>query len=319
MINNNTKLEVVIPIVKVDVPTFRNNLPYLLKYLPVKRVVLIGAKEIEPLINDLDNVEFQDENSIIPDLTLNKIKQIKKDISGTDRRSGWYYQQFLKMAYSFVCSDDYYLIWDSDTIPIKQMSFFDKDSGKPFLDYRDYVKYDECFFVTQNLLFPNEYLKKTLKWSFICEHLLVNSSIMRSLLKDLTNKGAAGKTTFYENVMHIIPRNLINLSGFSEFETYAAYVLKEYPDSHILRKWNNLRNAGIYIGHDLSESHTKWIAECYDVISVEDFNPQWTICKLFLRIDSKHRISFKRFSRYIQFFYNFIYDIRFKVRNIIKK
>ena len=267
------KLDIVIPIVKVDVPTFRNNLPFLLKYLPVKRIILIGAKEIEPLIRDLEDVYFQDENAIIPNLTLNKVKQIKKDLSGTDRRSGWYYQQFLKMAYAFVCSDDYYLIWDSDTIPIKQMSFFDKDSGKPFLDYRDYVKYDECFFVTQNLLFPNEYLKKTLKWSFICEHLLVDSSIMRNLLNDLTNEGTAGKMTFYENIMHVIPRNVINLSGFSEFETYAAYVLKEYPNSYILRRWNNLRNAGIYIGHDISELHTKWIAECYDVISVEDFNP----------------------------------------------
>lgn len=319
MTNNDYKLDLVIPIVKVDVPTFRNNLPHLLKFLPVKRIVLIGAKEIEPLVCDLNIVEFQDEDLVVPGLSLSKIKQIKKSISGTDRRSGWYYQQFIKMAYALVCTDEYYLIWDADTIPIKPISFFDSETGKPYLDYRDYVKYDECFFVTQNLLFPNEYLKKTVYWSFICEHLLVNTSIMRKLLSDLATKGAAGKNSFFENVMYIIPRNLINLSGFSEFETYAAYVLKEYPDTHVLRKWNNLRNAGIYIGHDISESNTKWISECYDVISVEDFNPQWSICKLFLKIDSKHNIRFSAFSKYIQFCYNLIYDIRFKVRNIVKK
>lgn len=312
------KLDVVIPIVKGDIPTFINNLPYIWKHLPVKRIILIGSKSIKPLIADLNGVEFQDEDNINEGMSLKTIKDIKKKISGRDQRSGWYFQQFLKMAYANICNDDYYLIWDSDTIPLKDIDFFD-DSGKPYLDYRNYVKYDECFFETQNILFPKEYLKKTVDWSFICEHLLVNVNIMRSLLDNLTKNGSAGKTTFFENIMFIIPKSLINLSGFSEFETYAAYVLKNYPGMYTLRPWKNLRNAGIYIGHSITESNTKWIAESYDVISVEDFNPQWHICKLLLKLDPNHKLRFKTVSKIIQSCYSIIYDIRFKVRNIVKK
>lgn len=315
---NNIRLDIVIPIVKVDLPTFRNNLPYIQKYLPVKRIVLIGTKEIGDLIEGLDGVSFFDEDTVIPGLTLNRIKQVKKDVSGTERRSGWYYQQFLKMAYAEVCKDEYYLIWDSDTIPIKKIVFFDQN-GKPYLDYREHVKYDDCFFRTQDLLFPNKFLHKELESSFICEHLLVNVRIMRELLHELQNNASTKKGEFYENILYLIPRDIINLSGFSEFETYAAYVLKKYPESHTLRYWRNLRNAGIYIGNDINDDNIKWISPLFDVISIEDFNPQWTICKLLLNIDKNHKIDFLHVYNSLQWFYNLIYDFRFRIRNVIKK
>ncbi len=315
---NNKKLDIIIPIVKVDIPTFRGNLPYILNNLPVKRIILIGAKEIELLVNDLKEVHFINEDNIIPGLTLNKIKEIKKDISGTERRSGWYFQQFIKMAYAQICNDEYYLVWDSDTIPIKKIVFFDRD-GKPYLDYREHVKYDECFFRTQKVLMTNKKLNRTTDNSFICEHLLVNVHIMRNLLHDLEIFGTAQKHTFFENIMYSISKDLINLSGFSEFETYASYVMNEYPNTHILRYWRNLRNAGIYIGKNLSKSNVKWLSESFDVISVEDFNPQWFICKFIAWIDSKHKVQFSTVYKIIQPIYNVVYNLRFKVRNIVNK
>lgn len=51
-------------------------------------------------------------------------------------------------------------------------------------------------FRTQDLLFPDKYLHKQLKDSFICEHLLVNVTIMNELLDDLAANGAAGNDTF---------------------------------------------------------------------------------------------------------------------------
>lgn len=312
------KLDVIIPIVKVDIPTFRGNLPYILKNLPVKRIILIGAKEVELLVNDLEEVYFINEDNIIPGLTLNKIKEIKKDISGTERRSGWYFQQFIKMAYAQICNDEYYLVWDSDTIPIKKIVFFDRN-GKPYLDYREHVKYDECFFRTQKVLMTNKKLNRTTDNSFICEHLLVNVHIMRNLLHDLEIFGTAQKKTFFENIMYSISKDLINLSGFSEFETYASYVMNEYSDTHILRYWKNLRNAGIYIGRNLSKSNVNWLSKSFEVISIEDFNPQWLICKLISWIDPNHKVQFSTIYRIIQPIYNITYNLRFKVRNFVNK
>lgn len=311
-------LDVVIPIVGADIDTFKNSLPFIKRYLPVKNIILIGAYDVEEKVADLKGVTYVNEDELVPGLNLPSIKKIKKYISGTERRSGWYFQQFLKMGYARICKDDYYLIWDADTIPIKNIDFFD-ESGKPYLDYREYVKYDECFFRTQDLLFPDKYLHKQLKDSFICEHLLVNVTIMNELLDDLAANGAAGNDTFFENVMYVIPKDIINLSGFSEFETYAAYVLKKHGDTHTLRYWRNLRNAGIYIGRNTTEENVNWLSQMFDVISVEDFNPQWFVCKVFLAIDKKHRIPFRIVYGIVQAMYKVIYDLRFKVRNILKK
>src|SRR5574344_407599 len=189
-------LNIVIPIIKEDLFTFQKSYPFIKKYLPENKVTLIGPNIIEPYIKDMVNVEFLDENRLIQGMSLETIKKILKKRSGSYKRAGWYFQQFLKMAYAMVCKDEYYLIWDADTIPIAHIDFFE-DTGKPYLDYRDYVKYDECFFETQNILFPNLYLKKVTKDSFICEHLLVNTRIMRELLDELAKKGTAGKDTFF--------------------------------------------------------------------------------------------------------------------------
>lgn len=315
MTNNDYKLDLVIPIVKVDIPTFRNNLPHLLKFLPVKRIVLIGAKEIEPLVCDLNIVEFQDEDLVVPGLSLSKIKQIKKSISGTDRRSGWYYQQFIKMAYALVCTDEYYLIWDADTIPIKPLSFFDAN-GIPYMDYRNYEPKDECYTETQLNLLPNQLLYKKEHKSFIAEHMLINVKIMRELIDKLTSENSNGKSTFFENIMYTIPRSKINLSGFSEFECYAAYVLNTHNDSYKLRFWRNLRNAKTYIGRDITKEKAKWIAECFDVISMEDFDRQWILCKILCRYHKS--IKFSTLYKIINPIYNIYFDVRFAIRTLVK-
>ncbi|MEI3192244.1 MAG: DUF6492 family protein [Lachnospiraceae bacterium] len=49
--------------------------------------------------------------------------------TGKASRSGWYFQQFLKFGYAQVCEDEYYIVWDSDTVPLHPISHF--QDGKP--------------------------------------------------------------------------------------------------------------------------------------------------------------------------------------------
>ena len=309
------KYDVVVPLLKTDLPTLLKNISYLKDNLPCKRIVIIGKEDLRNEIKSDSMLYFVDEDTLFDGLTFNKIKQIKTDISGNGCRSGWYFQQFLKMAYANVCIDDYYLIWDADTIPVRKIDFFDSE-GKPFLDYIDYKSYDECYTPAQLALLPNNQLEKKEHKSFIAEHMLVNVKIMKQLIEDLTFNSSAGKKTFYENIMYSIPSNLINLSGFSEFECYAAYLLNKFPFSHTMRKWKNLRNGRVYIGDEVSKDNLLWISKVFDVVSLEECDSKWFLCTIIKKI--KPSICFQDMYNIINPIYNKYYTVRMLLRSLIK-
>lgn len=315
---NNVKLDVVVPLTIVDLPTFLDNIFYLKSNLPCKRIVVIGNEQVGNKLSGIKEVVFLNEDTLYPSLSFDNVKSIKRKISGSDKRTGWYFQQFLKMAYSYFCQDSYYLIWDSDTIPINKIDFFDKD-GKAYLDYRQYEKRDECYNPTQDALICDNFLKKKVHKSFIAEHMLINVEIMKCLITDLTTKGTAFKSSFYENILYSIPLKQINLSGFSEFECYAAYVLKKYPNSYTLRFWRNLRNAKTYVGNKKTQRNLQWFSHKFDVVSFEDYDSQWVICKLICCIDKSHAIPFFYIYNIINPIYQLYYKIRLKVRYLLMK
>lgn len=307
--------DIVVPLLKTDLQTLLKNIPYLKENLPCKKIVVIGKEDLYDDIKNDPYLNFVNEDKLVEGLTFEKVKNIKKTISNNGGRAGWYFQQFLKMAYANVCQDEYYLIWDADTIPIKPLSFFDAN-GIPYMDYRNYEPKDECYTETQLNLLPNQLLYKKEHKSFIAEHMLINVKIMRELIDKLTNENSNGKSTFFENIMYSIPRSKINLSGFSEFECYAAYVLNTHNDSYKLRFWRNLRNAKTYIGRDITKEKAKWIAECFDVISMEDFDRQWILCKILCRYHKS--IKFSTLYKIINPIYNIYFDVRFAIRTLVK-
>lgn len=313
------KLDVIIPILKNDLNTFLFAYPYLLENLPVKKIILIGDKNIQQEIKNLNYVTFLDENQIIDGLSLKNIQFLKKNISGNDRRSGWYFQQFLKMAYARISTSEYYLIWDADTIPINKIKFFD-DKEKPYLSYRNYVKSDICYNIAQSKLLINEQIKKQSYCSFITEHMLIKTEIMKDLLHKIECNTNISGTSFYEKILNSIPLRYINLSGFSEFETYAAFTLKFYPEVYTLRKWINLRTAKIYIGNHPDRNDIEWIKSTFNVISIEKFYSYWFPCKFIKYIDkNRKRIAFNTLYKILNPITIFFNTIRPIIRDIIKR
>ncbi len=311
---NKFRVDVIVPLLNTDLPTFSKNICYLKSNLPCKRIVVIGNASIEEDVNKL-NVSFINEDKLFPGLTIENVREIKTKISGTSRRAGWYFQQFLKMAYSYICEDDYYLIWDSDTVPVKPIVFFD-ENDKPYLGYRHYEKMDDCYTATQLALLPDNELQKTVEKSFIAEHLLVDVKIMKSLISDITEKCVAKKKSFYENIMYSIPLAQVNLSGFSEFECYAAYVMNKFNESYTLRPWYNLRNGKAYLGNHASADDFQWVAECFDVVSFEDFDSYWLICPILRRINPD--IKFSTVYKLVNPIYSLYFKCRFLIRGFVK-
>lgn len=282
------KTDVVIPILKRDLQSFLRAYPYILENLPARNIILIGGSNVENAAKRLDRVKFIHEDSIEPGLTLDAVRRLKKELSGSTRHAGWYFQQFLKMAYARLSDCDYYLVWDADTIPINKIDFFDR-SGRPYLAYRDFVPEDKCYNPTQESLLPGKALKKQVRKSFIAEHMLVKTGIMKELLDRLEANHDVPGRAFFEKIMHCVPQRYINLSGFSEFELYAAFVLKYHPDTYVQRKWNNLRNAKTYVGPSPDGNDLRWISTAFDTVSLEDFDRYWFVCRIIKLADKERK------------------------------
>ena len=124
----------------------RDHLYTLFNMLSIDKLIFLAPEKLRNIIHEdacLHEVEnrvtFINGNDIIPfsdveEAYERRINEISESIGRPEHKSsaGWYYQQFLKMAYCNHCDNEYYLTWDADTIPLRPISMF-HSSGAPYL------------------------------------------------------------------------------------------------------------------------------------------------------------------------------------------
>lgn len=267
-----------------DFERLQSNYARMVRNLAPRKIVFIGSRKVQELIQQSDvegQVGFFDEDELIP---FAEVHKIMKELLQTDELprgvTGWYYQQFLKMQYAFVCKEDYYLIWDGDTVPCKPFSMFRED-GLPYLDLKQ--EYHEEYFHTIENLFPG--MHKSIAKSFISEHMLIRCDIMKQLIWDIM--GSSAKNTdnvvndtaknntqtqnpFYEKILRAIRPGQIMNTAFSEFETYGTYVTFRYADAYCLRDWHSFRLGGEFFHPErMTDEDYAWLGKDFDAISFE--------------------------------------------------
>ena len=257
-----------------DFLRLQNLYPRLLQNLPSKDLIFISSEPIKQYLQDAslgENIGYVDENSI---LTFSEVHEVLSghmaQILGKDElprsAAGWYYQQFLKMQYAFHCPDEYYMVWDGDTIPCKPFSMFQEGSGAPYLDLKS--EYHEEYFVTLEKLLPG--MKKCIKKSFISEHMLFHTETMKQLIQTIEANEALSGKTFWEKILLAIPPTTIANSAFSEFETYGTYVAYTKPDLYKLREWHSFRLAGEFFDPlTICDRDFTWLGKDFQAISFE--------------------------------------------------
>src|SRR5438105_4009652 len=115
----NRPLDVVTACRVADLPILRFTVAALRRHVPVRQILAITAQgNFEKFRRTLGNeVELVDENTFIPGVTISNLRALP--LAGFPLGAGWYFQQLLKFNYCFSRpEDDYYLIWDADTIPL---------------------------------------------------------------------------------------------------------------------------------------------------------------------------------------------------------
>ena len=119
------------------------------KYLNYTNLIILSQSDFFELIEKDNSIKFINENTLISKEAINKFLQAERSVNIT--RDYWYEQQFLKMAYSRICKNEYYLIWDADTIPIKFIPLFENDH--PFFDMK--TEHNIPYFQAMERLLPN--------------------------------------------------------------------------------------------------------------------------------------------------------------------
>ena len=113
--------DVIVPMTEANLPVFRMNVEWMKKNLSWKRIIVIGASGLKEACGELQ-VDFLNEDSLFPGMTLESVRNNLKNRIGETGRAGWYFQQFLKFAYCYCCEDEYYIVWDADTVPLHRIS-----------------------------------------------------------------------------------------------------------------------------------------------------------------------------------------------------
>jgi hypothetical protein len=206
------------------------------------------------------------EDEFIPGMTPAELRKLARP--HFPAAAGWYLQQFLKLQFAFQDpGDDYYLIWDADTVPLRKLEFFDRD-GRMLLT-KATEQHPPYFETYQQLLqeSPNR------EYSLIAQHMVVQKSVAREMLAQIQQRTDNGEHWAW-SIMHNLPTQGDNL--FSEYETYGHYVKNHYPDRvrFIERPW--LREGTEYTrGWIPSPQDLRQLGHNYDYVAFERASQNW--------------------------------------------
>ena len=266
--------DAIIVVTAADYKRLQSNYQRLLSDMPSRRILFVGNEEVISLVKASgsgDKAGFLNENDILPFSRVHEVmKHALKDIlNGRELPrgvTGWYYQQFLKMQYSFICPDAYYLVWDGDTIPCKPFSMFPENGDVPYLDLKQ--EYHEEYFRVMAKLIPG--MGKQIPKSFISEHMLICCDIMQKLIYEIENNHTVPGTAFWEKIIYAIDTDKLQSNSFSEFETYGTFVVGRYPNAYRFRDWHSFRYGGLYFNPDtISDRDFAWLGHDFYAISFE--------------------------------------------------
>lgn len=294
------KVQIIIPTITKDYLRMRDIVPErIYKYLPAKELVFIGNDEL----CDMVEADISHKYAGIPIRTINEEELVKRqpvvdcvlkksstvdEAIASEVRPGWYYQQFLKMSFSAICEDEYYVSWDMDTVPLRVLSFFDED-GRPAFDLKS--EYNPRYFRTIEKLLG---LKKTVEGSFVSEHMIFCTKYMKELIEKIGASHVEGSNYTEKAVMAVTGDDII--LGFSEFETYGTYVTDKYPDAYSYRKFESFRRGSWFVKEsDLNEDDIAWLAKDYDAITFENAQQIPDMVQLFRNPKYRNAMSAKKF------------------------
>lgn len=212
----------------IVIPVGENDISFINTQLEYTTQNIIGYRNIYIIVSEKYITSITNKNVII--INENIFPFTKNENS----RSGWYFQQLLKMYAGFVIKDilPVYLVIDADTCFLKPIKFI--KNNKYLFNYSS--EYHQVYFKHMSKLHPSLYKKS--KHSGICHHMIFDRYYIKKLF-ELVEK--YHDKPFYQVFMSSIDPSEFNNSGASEYELYFNFMLIYYPNKIRLREliWKN--------------------------------------------------------------------------------
>lgn len=153
-------------------------------------------------------------------------KDILYNVDGQDR-SGWLYQQILKLNWNKISKNNYCLVFDADTILVRPQTFVD---GKKII-FNCSDEYHSVYFKTIKKLLG---FKPKYPLSFVSHYMLFERDSTLGMKKHIELiTGIGWEKSIIQNT------DIKEMSGFSEYETYGNYMLKYHKKNVDLNYWYN--------------------------------------------------------------------------------
>jgi hypothetical protein len=244
-----------------DLPVYRFTYQSLRRHIPRSEIHLITKKEDFPKFREACGPELilWDESELVPQMSLGELREMP--LHFFPKGAGWYFQQFLKYAFVNVSNEDeYYLIWDADTVLLRPIEFFTPE-GKPF--YTTATEHHIPYFETYQALFGT---KAERDFSFISQHQVINKIILRDMLSKIESRYPTKKGWAWA-IMENLRGDGSNL--FSEYETYGHYMKSTYPKTFEVRDLKWTRKGGELAGNPPREKKLEIMGDKFSFAAFE--------------------------------------------------
>lgn len=256
-ITKNIKIDILIPVIEKDleflplvIDSARENICH-----PIGKIIIVAPDNDKiKKVCVHKGCEFINENSVLP-FTKNDINYSTEAWD----RSGWLFQQFLKLSGDTLCTENHYLVMDADTVLIRPHVF--KHNQKTVF-YCRRVRLLEYFRTYQRLLG----VRATAPLSFVAHYMLFEKSLLTKLKKEIENKN---QTSWYTAILNSI--NKLLPITFSEFETYGNHFYSKYPDQMIIEPARNLSLKRLE-NREISLLNLKQFTNNYRSVSLHSWN-----------------------------------------------
>lgn len=234
----NDPIDVVIPCVEKDSSTLSLCIRGIRENgANIRRVIVVSKQPFTDEAEWFDESEYPFSYQDIEEALGYQAPEHIKNLLAKEARTGWYYQQLLKLYASLVIPNisSNILILDADAIFLNPVTFLDEHNAGL---YNPGEEYHIPYFEHASRLIP-AFHKCFPEYSGISHHMIFQRSVIETLMEEVE---CNHKIPFWQIFCRLVDPNDLIHSGASEYEIYFNYIFACSTQPSIRKLlWRNIQ------------------------------------------------------------------------------